>query len=48
MNKKFVYILHYNIHKKLKTKSFMKPKPNVVMEHLDIYGRQKMCLFSAL
>jgi len=23
----------------------MKPKPIVVMEHLDIYGTQKLCVF---
>jgi hypothetical protein len=38
IDRKFAYILHCNIHKKLKFKSFMKPKPNVVMEDLDVYG----------
>jgi hypothetical protein len=37
IDRKFTYILH-NIHKNLKLTSFMKPKTNVVMEHLDIYG----------
>ncbi len=23
----------------------MKPKPNVLMEHLNIYGRQKRCAY---
>jgi hypothetical protein len=36
IDRNFVYILHCNIQKKI-----MKPKPNVVMEHLDIYGKQK-------
>ncbi len=43
IDRKFVYIMHYNVHKKLKTKGFMKPKPNVVMKHLNICGRQKTC-----
>jgi hypothetical protein len=43
IDKKFAYIQHYNIHKNLKSKSFMKPKPNVVMEHLNIYSRYETC-----
>jgi hypothetical protein len=39
IDRKFAYILHCNIQKKQKTKCFMKPKPNVLMEHLNIYGR---------
>ncbi len=35
MYKKFAYILHYYIHKRLKIKtSYETLKPNVVMEHL--------------
>jgi hypothetical protein len=48
IDRKFTYILHCNIHKKLKTKNFMKTEPNGVMEHLDIYGKHKMWLFSTL
>jgi hypothetical protein len=48
IDRKFAYILQCNIHKKMKTKSFMKPKPIVVMEHLVIYGTHKMCLSFAL
>jgi hypothetical protein len=46
--RKYTYILPCNIHKKLKTKSFMTPKLNVVMEHLNIYGKRLMCLSSPL
>jgi hypothetical protein len=38
VDKKIACILHYNIHKKLKIKFFIKLKPNIVMEHLHIYG----------
>ncbi len=48
IDKKITYILHYIKHKKMRTKSFMKPKPNIVMEHLNIYDIQKMCLSFAL
>jgi hypothetical protein len=45
--RKLAWILHCNIFKRLKTKKIMKLKPNVVMEHVQIYGRQKN-LYSAL
>ncbi len=38
VDKKIAYIIHCNIHKRLKTKNFMKLKPKVVMEHLQICG----------
>jgi hypothetical protein len=34
VNKKIDCLLHYNMHKILKTKIFMELKPNVVMEHV--------------
>jgi hypothetical protein len=47
--RKFVYILHYNIHKRLKTKTLYEIfKPNVIMEHLQICDWQIICLYYAL
>jgi hypothetical protein len=33
--------MHCSVHKRLKTKNFMNLKPYVVMEHLQICGKQK-------